>query len=287
VIYRAILHVDGPAGSGKTTLVEALLRGVELDMICMRAIRDQALRRPTEGRPRAHPELQRYRAAGALGIALYRFPQADSQTFYESDFMTTYSDAVVVEGDCPLKWVELTAFVARPLSSGAGLLERVKRNNKGERKRSMAALERALATPESTARLLLGDFGERAIELALQNSTSMAGAQDMLRAQLAKMRSGPPPTPTEHWAVTAGYQGVEQAQVVVFNVQGDAERRRAESLVKEVKRLRTDEAVSQDVIGPLGNRVPITVLIADLSDPRDPGLKKALTRIKRSLRTQD
>ena len=105
MIYRPILHVAGPPGSGKTTFIEAVLRSLDADVNCMRATRDESLRRPKERRPRSHPELRRYRAAGAGGAAVYSFPSAyaDADTFYMTDFMQDYSTAVIIEGDCPLE----------------------------------------------------------------------------------------------------------------------------------------------------------------------------------------
>ena len=49
-------------------------------------------------------------------------------------------------------------------------------------------------------------------------------------------------------------------------------------------RLRKDDAVFTDVIRPRGNRVPITAVVANLTQPTDPGTKKALTRIRRVIR---
>jgi hypothetical protein len=289
VIYRPILHVDGPPGSGKTSLIEALLRSValELDLMCMRAMRDSSLRLPREQRPRAHPELRRYRAAGAGNVALYSFPNADSDAFYDSDFMTNYSQAVVIEGDLPCEWVELVAYVVRPSPNAPDLLCRVKRDDKDERERSLAVYERAVESPESLLQLLVGELGGRRMELLQKNREQWERTRNEIAADVRKLRSAPLPPPTEHWAVSPEYRGIEHAQVVVVNVRRDAERKRGEELVAEVKRLRTDEAVFRDVFDLRGTRIPITALTADVSDPRDPGLRKALTRIKRTLRRRD
>jgi hypothetical protein len=39
-----------------------------------------------------------------------------------------------------------------------------------------------------------------------------------------------------------------------------------------------------DVLGWRGSRVPITAVVADLTDARDGGTRKALARVKRSVR---
>jgi hypothetical protein len=97
-------------------------------------------------------------------------------------------------------------------------------------------------------------------------------------------RAAPPPTPTEHWAVAAGYAGIEHAQLVVLTAREDAERRRAQGLLEEVGRLRIARAVSADVLGWRGSRVPTTAVVADLADPRDAGTRRAVARVRRSVR---
>jgi hypothetical protein len=71
---------------------------------------------------------------------------------------------------------------------------------------------------------------------------------------------------------------------VVLNAREDTERRRAQELLEEVRRLRVDRAVFADVLGWRGSRVPITAVVADLADPRDAGTRKALARVRRSVR---
>jgi len=89
------------------------------------------------------------------------------------------------------------------------------------------------------------------------------------------------------WAVADPYRGVERAQLVVVNIRDDAERSLGESLLAEVARLRKDDAVFADVMGPRGSRVPITAVVANLTRPTDPGTKKALARILRTVRASE
>jgi NAD(P)-dependent dehydrogenase (short-subunit alcohol dehydrogenase family) len=103
-----------------------------------------------------------------------------------------------------------------------------------------------------------------------------------MEAKLSEMRRGPPPVATEHWALAAGYEGIERAQLVVINVRSEDERVVAQILIEDVVRLRKDEAVFRDIIGHRGYKLPVTAVVADLSDPKDPGLKKAVARVKRA-----
>jgi hypothetical protein len=52
-----------------------------------------------ESAPRVHPELRRYRAAGASAVALYRFPAPPGDAFFMSDVMQDYSEVVLIGFD--------------------------------------------------------------------------------------------------------------------------------------------------------------------------------------------
>jgi len=289
VIARPIVHVEGVPASGKTALIEAVLRGLPEEVLCMRAIRNDSLRRPKEERPRSHPELRRYRLAGAGAATLYRFPSshADTDSFYMTDCMEDYSTCVIIEGNCPLDSVDLTAFVATAPAPGSTLLHRALRSHEAEHARSLALMEEAVRTPQSLARFLFGQFGESFMTEVLANPESLERIRAETEADVAKLRQRPAPPPSEHWALASEYAGIERAQLVVVNVRGEDERRRGEQLVGEVVRLRKDEAVFRDIIGLTGSRIPITALVADLSDETDLGRKKAVARVKRTLRRKE
>jgi hypothetical protein len=106
-----------------------------------------------------------------------------------------------------------------------------------------------------------------------------------MKAELRKLRSAPPPRPTEHWAIAPGYEGIERAQLVVANARDDEQQQRCEALVLEVARLRKDAEVFKDVLGWRGSKIPVTAVAARLGNPKDPGLKKALARVKRAIRS--
>ena len=67
---------------------------------------------------------------------------------------------------------------------------------------------------------------------------------------------------------------IERAQLVVVNVRSEEERPAADALVADVARLRKDEAVFRDVIGWRGHKLPVTAVCADLSNPKDAGVKR-------------
>ena len=282
---RALIHVAGPAGAGKTTFVERLL-GAEVSLaLCVRTERDPKLRNAQESAPRSHAELCRYRAAGASDVALYRFPRPDWEAFYTSRVLEEYSEAVFIEGDRPVDDVDLSVFVAPPLPAGRSLLRRVVRDHRAERRSSIEQLARALEEPEAMLQLLGAGLSEPLLAMAITNPKVEADIRRTLKQKLSAMRHAPPPPPTEHWSLEDGYAGLAHAQLVVVNLRGEAERQAAAALVEDVGRLRKDEAVFHDVLGFRGSKVPVTAVVADLSNPKDPGLKKAIARVRRTVRS--
>ena len=104
MIERAYIHVTGLEGSGKTTLVEAILGAFDGPAITVRCRRDDDLDESVESAPARDAELRRYREAGASGAARFAFPaeEEDGDSFFCSKVMSDYSEAVLIEGDCPV-----------------------------------------------------------------------------------------------------------------------------------------------------------------------------------------
>lgn len=88
----------------------------------------------------------------------------------------------------------------------------------------------------------------------------------------------------ERWAVAPGHAGIERAQLVVVKVRDEGERQNGARLVADIARLRKDDRIFSDALGVHGTRIPITAVVADLANPDDPGLKKAVARVKRAIR---
>jgi hypothetical protein len=131
---RALIHVGGPGGAGKTTFVEAIIADLGAFALAARCIRDDSLLESRETAPRAHPELRRYREAGATGAALFAFPERDigSDALFMTQLMEDYSQVTVLEGDNPLGFVDLAIFVAPAPRPGQTLFVRRKRDRAEE-----------------------------------------------------------------------------------------------------------------------------------------------------------
>jgi hypothetical protein len=141
VIERAYIHVGGPAGAGKTTFVETLLRGIDRRWLAARCVQNDSLRRSRETAAKAYPELRRYRQAGATAASLFEFPGDDIGTdeFFMTHLMEDYSQGFVIEGDNPLGFVDLRVYIAPAPPAGKSVFVRYQRDRAKE--------ERAKADP--------------------------------------------------------------------------------------------------------------------------------------------
>jgi len=278
--------VGGPNGSGKTAFVEAILAAADGPILAARCVRHDALRRPRESSPRTHPELQRYLGAGAYAAALFVFPgqAADPIVFYETDLMLNYSEAVILEGDDPLGYVDLKVFVAPVPDAGETLLVRRQRDLAAAQRATVDAWERMLSQPDGMTTWMEEVMGLSVGNLLRKDPALGEEARTKMLASMAAARKAPPAKAVEHWAVSNRFQGIERAGLVVVNIRDQNERASAEQLVADVHRLRKDDTLFNDTIGWRGHRLPITAVVANIADPHDAGRKKALGRVRRTIR---
>jgi hypothetical protein len=140
-----------------------------------------------------------------------------------------------------------------------------------------------LANPEEMRRRLSTLSGIPYLSLLFgTRSEALDKLTQYLTEAVARLREAPLPAPRTRWRLAEGYEGIQDAQVVVVNV-GNGGHPQAEAMLRDLRRLRADKAVFDDIFGWKGKRTPITAVAADLADPRDPGLRKAIARIKRAL----
>ncbi|MDA8061913.1 MAG: hypothetical protein M0T80_05655, partial [Actinomycetota bacterium] len=113
---------------------------------------------------------------------------------------------------------------------------------------------------------------------------------EKIRAVLADIGAEPtsvkPQGSEKRWSVADAYAGIEHAGLVVINARPGSNRRAADALVADVIRLRKDKEIAVDVLGAIGNRRPVTAVVADLADPNDPARKKAIARARRTIRSR-
>lgn len=278
-----IVTVDGPVGSGKTTFVEHVLRAAGGWIRAVRCRRESRVDWPCECSLPDHPEVRRYLSAGADAATVYRVPWCEFGMFSCLDLLE-YRWDVVIEGERPLERPDLGVFVAPAPAPRCTVLRRVGRDIAGEREGAVSRLVGSLDSPGGVARVVEGLLGaavarfvERRPEIAIEFRSRIRTALRRLGSVKLPAESG------ERWELTEPYRGIEHARLVVINARGPSERARADAAREEVLRLCRDPDVFDDVVDWRGYRVPITVVVADLSDERDPGLLKAIRRTMRAL----
>jgi hypothetical protein len=134
------------------------------------------------------------------------------------------------------------------------------------------------------AGLLDAELGGPLAAMAMQKPEFLDDIRRSMQGKLREVQDSPAPSPTEHWTIAGGYEGIERAQLVVVNVHGGENSTGAEALVSEVARIRKDEDVFRDVLRFAGNKLPVTAVVADVASPKDAGMKKAIVRLKRAIK---
>jgi hypothetical protein len=181
--------------------------------------------------------------------------------------------------------VDLRVYVAPPPGPGQTLLIRQLRDHAQQQQDKLRALQQLLDQPDGIQHWLAHTIGEPALALARQHPTLLGEVRANLQAGIDKARTAAPPKPTEHWAIAASHAGIEHAGLVIINIHDRAQHDRAQALLAELNRLRTDRQVSADVLGWRGRRTPITAVAADLSNPKDPGTRKVVAQALRTIRS--
>jgi hypothetical protein len=284
---RAFIHVAGPKGVGKTAFVEALLRGLDEVVICVRGVRLARRRMPAESRAKDDPEIRRYRKAGASEAVRYRFGTGrDAHTaFFEREFMQDWSTAVVVEGDCPVEAVELPVFVLPVLPPGETLIRRVLLDRAAAHEARLVEYEKAFRDRRSLSAFLRKMLWMPGLERASLSEEAFADLSARVQPQIEKLRAEGPPPPEERLAFAPGFEGLAAARLVVVNVRAEDEAARAEALRAEVAGLRGDRERWKELAGRSASRVPVTAVVARLSDPGDAGTRKAVARVRKAVRS--
>lgn len=274
MIERAYVQIDGPPKSGKTTFVELVLKACKNEVLL--ATRFLPGKKPKQAGPaKGNEETKRYQKAGAIGVMAFNIPAnagpEDFESFWSSELIENYSRGILVEGLVVEEIVvpDLVVFVMRPLPDGQPLLERKAREIPRVAPGFADAMEALVAR-----------------ELKALGASLAPALRAKLDAELRQIRhESKTPSKRTGWGLADGHMALPHAQVVVVNIHDESERPAAERLAVEVLRIREDPEVKKDVLGTRGNRRQPAILVANLADPKDKELKKALTRVKKVIAT--
>jgi len=110
--FRAVVHVAGPPGVGKTPFIEALLQSEVAFANCVRGEHARNLPDNRESASKRQPEVRRYLETGATTTAHYRLGEPDGDSFFVSDVMQDYSEVMIAYA------YDLSLFTERDLLHG-------------------------------------------------------------------------------------------------------------------------------------------------------------------------
>lgn len=281
---RAYIHITGPIGGGKTTLIERLLEFSSSILIAARCTARDDVQDFIEARDGNDAELARYRKAGASAVMRYRFESGLEETdaLWVTDFMQQYSEGVLFEGDMPARVGDLTVYVARPLPARKPLLRHTLVDQTTIHEQEMRFLEGLTERSNGIEDFAALMFGNPDVATRMSQEFRVAWVSEM-RALTEKVRAAGPRPPEKRWVLAEGLEGIETAEVVAVNVSTLKERKRADTMVEELQRLRKDKDVFKDIVGHRGSRSPILARVVDLTDTGDKNMKSLLRRIERTI----
>jgi len=289
MIDRAYTLVTGPAGSGKTSLIEALVRSNRSRWLA--AIRVAEVVRLAEPivDEAGNDETRRWQAAGDVDAALLRVPagwRGDAIDVAEAVGDTAFvADSIVIEGSIAFRPRELDAAVFVAPAGGSLLVE--ERREAG-RIDGQTALSLALGLSPADAEedeelpygLNVGDVVDEDDE-TLEVVETIELSDEVSRAIRKLLDEGAPAYQKKRW-LRRDLDDLWKAHLVVIGT-GEPGGDEAARLRDEVLAVRGDETLRREVTGGLYDW-PRSCFVADLRDRTDDGTKKVVQAVKRRWR---
>jgi len=285
VRQRALIHVDGPPGAGKTTLVEALLTHTDHMITAMRCVRDDTLPEPRESLAKTDPE------RAAIGQPARTPPPCTPSpppatphdAFFQTNFMQDFSHAVMIEGDCPVSFARrhrLRRASHRWTAPGPP----ARATSRAGSGRPWTRWRRCSANPAAWSRYSPDSSVPAWASSALPQPELVEQERRKALAQLAELRSRPVAKHRMRWAVADTYRGIERAQLVVVNIHDHTEKDNGEALLPRWPDYAKTTRSSPTSWARAATESPSTPSSPTSPPPTDPGTKKALARIRRVIR---
>jgi len=276
---------EGPEGSGKTTLIQRMLESNRSKRLSTARLRIQdGVEEPTlmaEG----SEETRRCLDSGAEDALLMFYPEGQrydaSVRCWEERFYYAAPDGILFEGGYSRGLrSELRFFVASPWMAAEPFLAR-RRVEVGH-----LALQDYLNiafghVPGGKEESRPPDHLDEEAEVIGEEEWEVP---DETAAKLSQWADEGVPIHNERWSVPDGHTDLFLCDAVVINVHGARESEAAERMAADIRRVRKDEALAREVLESHSPVSRPSLFIADLSDPKHPGTRQAVARIKRAFR---
>ena len=210
------------------------------------------------------------------------FDEACGDAFYATEFMSDDSPAILIEGDMPAEFADLEVFVAPPPTDGGPLIR--SRKKAGSKPLAAAAPKRTSRNPVVQALLLQQEAERSLLETLLSAPRAVKVLHRDVLSFLKAAISGGERGDAEGDDIAPGFEPLETAGLCVVTYRDAAGREAAERYTEEIRALRTNTEALRRIFGPLARQRPATIVAANLRDPRDPGTKRAVARVRRAVR---
>jgi len=288
VLERAYTLVTGPAGGGKTALIERLVASNRSRWLgVVRVLEDGAVDEPAEDEA-GNDETRRWEAAGSVETHLLRVPALWRGDYFDvleaCDPGLLAAEVVLVEGNVRFRPRELEAavFVARPGEPLVVEEEReVGRLGGQEALRLMLGLPPVDEDEELPYGLNPGDVVEEDEE-AFESEVLFELPDEVGQAITRLLEEGRPLVRRKRW-LRRGWEALADVDLAVIPASGPDGREAAQRLAAEIAGVRRDDELRREVASLYG--WPRSCYLADLRDPRDVGTVKAVQAVKRRWRS--
>ena len=287
---RAFIRVDGTDNSGKTLLIQQYLKSNRSAWVSVARILETEEVNAPEADYKKTAELERVSTDDVFSTMVYRYPPQQRgrahEEFWDTTFMEEPTDAVFLEDAADFGLApDLNIFVTRPLAMNESLLrqdeiEIARLDVKGVLEFLTGIKLDEVEMPddeiEDDENLEFSDD-----EIIEETITEIP---DSVAEVILKAKSGGFPLKRQGRVLLHTHKNLKGASMVIINIRDEAETEAARQLAEEIRRMHKEEEIIRDLSLRTTDGRRLTLFIANLANPKDPQLKRAIARIKRVIR---
>ena len=287
---RAFIRVDGSDNSGKTLLIQQYLKSNRSTFVSIARIQETEEVNAPEADYKKTAELERVSTDDVFSTMVYRYPPQQRgrahEEFWDTTFMEEPTDAVFLEGaaDFGLE-PDLYIFVTRSLAKNESLLRQDEIEITRLDLKDLFELFGGIKLEEVE---ITGDEIEDDENLEFSDeeivNEEIIEIPDSVAEIILQAKSEGFPLKRQGWVLPDTHKGLKGASMVIINIRDEAEAEAARQLSDEIHRMHKDSEIIRDLSLRTRDGRRLTVFIANLANPKDPELKKAIARIKRVIR---
>ena len=282
--------MDGSDNSGKTMLIQQYSKSNRSTFVSYVRIQETEEVDAPEADYKQTAELERVSTDEVFSTMIYRYPPQQRgkayDEFWDTLFVEEPTDAVFLEGSADFGLTpHLHIFVTRPLMKGESILrqEEIEFNRLNVRDviEFLTGIElKEVETPDNEM-----DDDEN-LQFADDEITdeTIIEIPDSVAELILKAKSEGIPLKRQSWVLPDTHKGLKGASMVIINIRDEAEIEAARLFAEEIRRMHKEGDIVRDLSLRTTDGRRLTIFIANLANPKDSELKRAIARIKRVIR---